>query len=239
MNRRTHLKNLLAGVAGAALVGQATSCEQPAVEAGAAEAEAAGYGLRFPHEIKHDARIAADNFFTDAEKADLTILTDIIAPGDEDSPSASDCEVVDFIEFMALDLPNYYQRPLRGGLAWTNSEANRRFGQPLAELTAAQRIEIVDDIAYPEEAEGTPMEPGAKFFDTLRYLTLTGYFTSKKGMRTVDYQGNRANVWDGVPQEVLDKHGLAYDPKYLPLYVDNATRDEVVVWGDDGRPIQG
>ena len=236
MNRRTHLKNLLAGVAGAALVSQATGCEQPLPEAGAVEAEAAGYGLRFPHELKHDARIANDNFFTEAEKADLTILTDIIAPGDEESPSASDCEVVDFIEFMALDQPDNFQNSLRGGLAWTNSEAQHRYGKPLAELDAAQRIAIVDDIAYPQQAKGTPMEPGANFFDQLRFLTLTGYFTSRKGLRDLDYRGNRANVWDGVPQEVLDKHGLAYDPKYLPLYVNNETRDEVVQWGDDMRP---
>jgi len=126
MNRRKTLKNLLAGAAGAALLSNATSCESP-VEAGAVKAEAAGYGLRFPHEIKHDARIAADSFFTDAEKVDLGILADIIAPGTETEPKATDTGVVDFFEFMALDLPDYYQGILRGGLGWLNIEASRRF----------------------------------------------------------------------------------------------------------------
>lgn len=233
MNRRTTLKNLLAGAAGAALLGNATSCESPAVEAGAVEVEPAGYGLRFPHEIKHDARIAADSFFTDSEKTDLGILADIITPGTETEPKATDTGVVDFFEFMALDLPDYYQGILRGGLGWLNIEAGRRFERYFAELTPAERIEIVDDIAYPEDAEGTEFEAGAAFFDRVRYLTLTGYFTSKKGIKTLDYQGNSPNVWDGVPQEVLDKHDLAYDPKYLPLYVDQSKRDVQAEWDDD------
>ncbi|MFK8162317.1 MAG: gluconate 2-dehydrogenase subunit 3 family protein [Lewinella sp.] len=232
MNRRTTLKNLLAGAAGAALLGNATSCESP-VEAGAVVPEPEGYGLRFPHEIKHDARIAADNFFTDAEKTDLGILADIIAPGTETEPKATDTDIVDFFEFMALDLPDYYQGILRGGLGWLNIEAGRRFERYFVELTPAERIEIIDDIAYPEDAEGTEFEAGAAFFDRVRYLTLTGYFTSQKGIKTLDYQGNSPNVWDGVPQEVLDKHGLAYDPKYLPLYVDQSKRDVQAEWDDD------
>ncbi len=232
MNRRTTLKNLLAGAAGAALLSNATSCESP-VEAGAVKAEAAGYGLRFPHEIKHDARIAADSFFTDAEKVDLGILADIIAPGTETEPKATDTGIVDFFEFMALDLPDYYQGILRGGIGWLNIEASRRFDRYFVDLTPAERIEIIDDIAYPEEAEDTEFEAGAAFFDRVRYLTLTGYFTSEKGIKTLDYQGNSPNVWDGVPQEVLDKHGLEYDPKYLPQYVDQSKRDIQAEWDDD------
>ncbi len=234
MNRRSTLKNLLAGAAGAALLSQAASCEAPEVAPGAVKPAAEGYGLRFPHEIKHDQRIAADSFFTDAEKTDLGILADIITPGTATEPKATDTGVVDFFEFMALDLPDYYQGILRGGLGWLNIEASKRFaGRYFAELTPGERIQIVDDIAYPEEAEGTEFEAGAAFFDRVRYLTLTGYFTSKEGIKTLDYQGNAPNVWDGVPQEVLDKHGLAYDPKYLPLYVDQSKRDVQAEWDDD------
>ena len=233
MNRRATLKNLLAGAAGAALLTQATACEAPADMAKVTEAKAAGYGLRMPHELKHDARIANENFFTDAEKTDLGIMADIITPGTDTEPKATDCGVVDFFEFIALDLPDYHQAILRGGLGWLNIEAGKRFGRYFSELTAAERIEIVDDIAYPEDAEGTEFEAGAKFFDRVRYLTLTGYFTSKKGIKTLNYQGNAPNVWDGVPQEVLDKHGLAYDPKYADKYVDQSKRDVQAEWDDD------
>jgi len=36
---------------------------------------------------------------------------------------------------------------------------------------------------------------------------------------------------------VLDKHGLAYDPKYLPLYVDQSKRDIQAEWDDDRNLI--
>lgn len=233
MDRRTTIKNLLAGAAGAALLAKATGCADPELVV-PAKAEAAGYGLRFPHEIKHDQRIANDSFFTDAEKTDLGILADIIAPGTDTEPKATDTAIVDFFEFMALDLPDYYQAILRGGLGWLNIEASKRFaGRYFADLTAPERIEIVDDIAYPEEAEGTEFEAGAAFFDRVRYLTLTGYFTSKDGIKTLDYQGNSPNVWDGVPQEVLDKHGLEYDQKYLDKYVDQSKRDVQAEWDDN------
>lgn len=234
MNRRESLKNLLTGAAGAALLGNATSCEAPLEPTANIEPAAKGYGLRLPHEIKHDQLIANDAFFTEDEKADIAILADIVAPGEEGEPKATDCGIVDFFEFMALDLPDYYQRPLRGGLAWLNVEAGRRFtGRRFAELTHDERIEIVEDIAWPEEAEGTGFEAGAAFFDRFRYLTLTGYFTSKEGIKTINYQGNSPNVWDGVPQEVLDKHGLAYDPKYADKYVDQSKRDVRAEWDDD------
>lgn len=236
MDRRSTLKNLLAGAAGAALLVKTSGCQSPAVGPEQVAAEPAGYGMRLPHEIKHDERIANDNFFTDAEKTDLTILSDIIAPGDPASgdPSASDCKVVDFIEFMALDQPDNFQTKLRGGLAWLNSEAVSRFpGRYFADLSPAERLEIVDDIAYPEEAEDTEFAVGASFFDTVRFLTVTGYFTSKEGLRALDYQGNAANVWDGVPQEVLNKHGLAYDPKYKDLYIDQSKRDVQAEWDEE------
>ena len=233
MDRRTTIKNLLAGAAGAALLTKATACAEPELKAPEV-AEPAGYGLRMPHEIKHDARIAADEFFTDAERVDLGILADIIAPGTDTEPKATDTGIVDFFEFMALDLPDYHQPILRGGLGWLNSEAVRRFpGKYFADLTHDERIQIVDDIAWPEEAEGTEFEAGAAFFDRVRFLTLTGYFTSKKGIKTLDYQGNAPNVWDGVPQEVLDKHGLAYDPKYKDVYVDQSKREIMAEWDDD------
>ena len=238
MDRRTTLKNLLAGAAGAALLAKTTGCREPElINPAEAEAQAAGYGLRFPHEIKHDQRIANDSFFTEAEKTDLGILADIITPGTETEPKATDTGIVDFFEFMALDQPEAHQNILRGGLAWINLEASDRFGKYFADLTPAERIAIVDDIAYPEEAEETPFAPGAIFFDRLRFLTLTGYFTSKEGIKTLDYQGNAPNVWEGVPQEVLDKHGLAYDPKYLDKYVDQSKRDVQAEWDEEGNLI--
>ncbi len=232
MDRRKTLKTLLTGTLGATLV---AGCDTSAdLKTADLKAESQGYGLRLPHEIAHDKRIANESFFTEAELDTLGILGDIIAPGEPGEPKATETGLREFLEFMALDQPDEHQTRLRGGVAWINSESQRRFGKPFAEILPAEQINIVDDIAYPLEAKGTAMEFGSRFFEHLRFLTLTCYFTSKTGMmKVLGYQGNQPNVWDGVPQEVLDKHGLAHDPKYIPLYVNQDRREEIATWDEN------
>ena len=42
-----------------------------------------------------------------------------------------------------------------------------------------------------------------QWFNLVRNLTMTGYFTSEVGIKELGYKGNFPNVWDGVPQDVL------------------------------------
>jgi gluconate 2-dehydrogenase gamma chain len=76
-------------------------------------------------------------------------------------------------------------------------------------LTQADRLKIIDDIAYPEDAR-PEMSQGVAFFNQLRGLTVTGYYTTKIGFEDLGYVGNQPNDWQGVPQDVLDKYGLSY-----------------------------
>ena len=57
------------------------------------------------------------------------------------------------------------------------------------------------------------------------------------GIDDLGYKGNMPNVWDGVPQDVLDEHGLAYDPAWLAKCVDQSKRSELAKWDDDGNLI--
>ncbi len=68
------------------------------------------------------------------------------------------------------------------------------------------------------------MQQGVSFFNTLRDLTATGFFTSKIGIADLGYAGNTPNQWDGVRQDVLDQYGLTYDERTLNESVkfDNA-----------------
>ena len=77
---------------------------------------------------------------------------------------------------------------------------------------------MVDEIAFPEKAKPT-MQPGVAFFNRMRDLTACGFFTSKIGLADLGYMGNRPNQWNGVPQEVLDQYGLAYDARTLEISV--------------------
>ena len=56
-------------------------------------------------------------------------------------------------------------------------------------------------------------------------------------MKELGYKGNSPNVWDGVPQEVLDDHGLSYDEEWLSKFVDQSKRLDIAKWDDDGNLI--
>ena len=242
MDRRDTLKTLFVGsLAGGALI---TSC-QPDTKTVEEEAVKTAwphqYG-RTPEEILVDEKIFADQFFNEHEMETIAILVDIILPADENSGSATEAGVPDFIEFMMKDYERL-QLPIRGGLMWLDTESNKRFQQPFKELTNAQQIEIVEDIAYPpvlkpgEAPKLTQFSAGINFFTQIRNLTMTGFFTSEMGIEALGYQGNRPNVWDGVPQDVLDKHGLAYEEAWLAKCINQDTRATVAEWDEDGNLV--
>lgn len=170
-------------------------------------------GGRLKHEAERDAKLMAETFFTPQELKTVTLLCDIIIPADAKSGSASQAGVPAFIEFMMKDQPNN-QTPMRGGLNWLDNQCRKRFGKPFAEITPAQRIEMVDMIAYPKEAK-PEMGPGVAFFTMMRNYTATGFFTSKMGIADLGYKGNVPNQWDGVPAEVLKQYNLSYGEPYL------------------------
>lgn len=118
-----------------------------------------------------------------------------------------------FIEFIVKDRP-YYQLPMRGGLKWLDLQCLKQFNSAFVDCSAQQQIAMVDQIAYPEQAK-PEMKQGVAFFNVMRDLTTTGFFTSAIGIKDLGYMGNKPNQWDGVPKEVLDEMGLAYDEKTL------------------------
>lgn len=168
---------------------------------------------RTPAELKHEDELAEEKFFDDHEMATITLLANIIIPADDKSGSASDAGVPDFIEFIAKDMP-HHQTPLRGGIKWLDLQCLNRYGKVFTDASHDQQMEMVDRIAYPEKAEPA-MHQGVHFFNLMRDLTATGFFTSKIGIADLGYMGNKPNQWDGVPPDVLSQYGVAYDQKTL------------------------
>jgi gluconate 2-dehydrogenase gamma chain len=233
MDRREHLKLLLAGSFGAGMVltSGCTAAEREESERIIAES-GGGYG-RTDEEIEHDQRLKSETFFTDAEKRLVEVLSDIIIPADEESGSASDSGVVEFIEFMMKDIPSL-QVPVRGGLMWLNNESKKRFDKLFVDCSDAEQSEIIEDIAWPENA--TPdMAYGVGFFNRMRNLVATGFFTSEIGVEYLGYQGNTPNIWNGVPDEVLEKHNMSYDQKTLEETIRDEERGIIAEWDENGN----
>lgn len=103
---------------------------------------------------------------------------------------------------------------MRGGLRWLDVQCLKQYGKAFTDCDHQQQIAMVDQIAYPAKAK-PEMKQGVSFFNLMRNLTLTGFFTSEMGVKDLGYAGNTPNRWNGVPDEVLKQYGLAYSEKEL------------------------
>jgi gluconate 2-dehydrogenase gamma chain len=215
MDRRKSIKTLVIG--GISIGAIAESCkwhENSPVMPDEKEKDAILSGLnRMKEEMAYEKTILAESFFTPEEMTSITILGDIIIPKDEVSGSASDAKVPAFIEFIVKDMPEH-QTPLRGGLRWLDVQCLNRFGKAFKDCDHTQQMEMVDEIAWPKKAK-PEMQQGVAFFNLLRNLTATGFYTSEMGVKDVGYIGNTPYQWNGVPDEVLKQYNLSYTEKEL------------------------
>ena len=204
MNRRETLKALGIGSLSTGLFIEACKPKSSVTEIAATENDSTID--RQVSEIEKDKRLKAETFFTPHEMATITVLADIIIPKDEHSGSASDAKVPEFIEFIVKDIPDH-QLPMRGGLRWLDMQTLKAYNKPFKDCTTTEQLQLVDQIAYPKKA-APHMLSGVAFFDRMRSLTASGFFTSKIGIEDVGYVGNRPNQWDGVPADILKQYGL-------------------------------
>jgi hypothetical protein len=211
MDRRNSLKAIALGTIGGAVLLDACKTGDHKKDA-ATRLLADGFTLdRQPEEVEQYDKVVSATFFTQHEMETITILADIIIPKDEVSGSASDAKVPEFIEFIVKDMPSN-QTPMRGGLRWLDLRATKLFGKSFKQCSEADRIKLVDEIAYPKKAK-PEVAQGVAFFNLMRDLTATGFYTSKIGVADIGYAGNQPNQWNGVPDDVLKQYGVAYTEK--------------------------
>ena len=212
MDRRQSLKLIATGALASGAL--ASGCNTEDKKKNEVNAEPTFNVDRNEFELKHEKELLAkEKFFTTHEMATIAVLTDIIIPKDEVSGSATDAKVPEFIEFIVKDMPNH-QTPLRGGLKWLDVQCMKRYEKSFVDCSQQQQMEIIDAIAYPEKAK-KEMSQGVKFFNLMRNLTATGFYTSEIGVKDLGYIGNTPTQWNGVPDDVLKQYGLAYTEKEL------------------------
>ena len=148
-------------------------------------------------------------WFTAHEYQTVRLLADYIIPKDARSGSATDAGVPEFMDFILNDQKNM-QTPMRGGLAWLDTECRERFNQSFLLASDAQRRQVLDDIAWPAKARPA-LSQGVSFFSDFRDLTASGFFSSKMGVEDLQYLGNTIVMeWNGCPPEALKKLGVNY-----------------------------
>ena len=226
LTRRRALKVLAAGAAGAAAL-PAAACGDGSEAAAEAGTPSAGDAAALPGATSGGNPRAAGTptdpdlvspvvwwelVLTEDELATLAALCDVIIPEDERSPGAAALGAHHFIDEW-VSAPYDGNREdltlVRGGLVWLDIESAARFDARFTGLSQAQKHAICDDICWVENA-APEYGVAARFFDRVRDLTSTAFWTTAEGMADLGFVGNRPMPsFDGPPPEVLDRLGLA------------------------------
>lgn len=207
MNRRESLKAIgLGTLTTGFLIGVGCKPGEKAATTETPDAKAAAVPGRMPEEVERENKIKAEKYFDEHEMATITLLADIIIPKDAHSGSASDAKVPEFIEFIVKDIPSH-KLPMRGGLKWLDMHCLNSYSNTFIKCSGKQQTEVLDQIAYPYKAK-PEMAQGVTFFNRMRDLTASGFWSSEMGTKDIGYAGNAPNKWTGVPADVLKQYGM-------------------------------
>ncbi len=81
-------------------------------------------------------------YFSPSEFRTIDVLTGLIIPKD-DSPGAQEAGVSEFIDFMAAHGEKEIRQPMRDGLQWLESAAQRDYGSTFVKLAPDQQTAIL------------------------------------------------------------------------------------------------
>jgi gluconate 2-dehydrogenase gamma chain len=153
-------------------------------------AQAAEYAHHMVAAEKAATKVYAPKFFAAHEYKTLQTLCQTIIPADADSGGAIEAGAPEFIDLLTSENTEY-QVTLRGGLMWLDSTCSDRYGKVYLDCSPQQQKEILDQIAYRNNAmTDLSLIQGVEFFSFLRNMTSDGFFTSEIGIKYLDYQGS-------------------------------------------------
>lgn len=142
----------------------------------------------------HSAQAAAPaksqplKFFTEEENKTVIEMSERIIPADDHSLGAKAAGVNAYIDLVVSESPDPTKQAWREGLAAINKMSGDKFGKPFADASTDQQIDLLKEISKNERSPQTVEE---RFFRTIKYATVDGYYTSEIGIhKELNYKGN-------------------------------------------------
>jgi hypothetical protein len=137
-----------------------------------------------------EASSAVKPFFTPAQHELVAELSETIIPADDRSGGAKAAKVADYIDQVLRETTDDSKRTLwREGLPLIDSMSQHYHGQPFVKCSPEQRIAVLQVLS---DHSGLTDLPEVRLFNSLKELTVTGYYTSKIGIHDeLQYKGNR------------------------------------------------
>ena len=81
------------------------------------------------------------------------------------------------------------EKVCREGLAWLGEESRRRFAKSFLDAGTTEQIELVSSVSDARADKGTE-NAGTRFYDFLKAESIRGFYTSRRGLKELDYKGN-------------------------------------------------
>lgn len=98
------------------------------------------------------------------------------------------------------------ERVCREGLAWLGEESRRHFAENFLDAAPAEQIELVDSTSD-SRADRLAANAGTRFYHFLKAEVVRGFYTSRRGLKELDYKGN--SFYAESPGCVLPPHPQA------------------------------
>ena len=120
--------------------------------------------------------------FTAHQNETIATIAELIIPK-TDTPGAREAGVPAFIDVMFAEWSDEEQRQgFNTGLANVDERSRAAFGKDFIASTAAQQTEILQDLDYElARLRDTKSDTSRNFMQTMKWLTLAGYYTSEVG----------------------------------------------------------
>ena len=107
-------------------------------------------------------------------------LTELIIP-ETDTPGAKAAKVNEYMDMVLAEAKPELREKFLQGLAWVEAQSEERFRSPFVNAAPPQQIELLTGLSTastPSPADA----PGVEFFQALKGMTITGFYTSEPGL---------------------------------------------------------
>lgn len=119
--------------------------------------------------------------FTPHQDATVVEISELIIP-QTDTAGARAAGVSRFIDTVLEDAPAAEREKFLSGLGWIDSRAREVSGAAFIDTPVQAQEALLTAVSSREDAPPADRE-GVEFFEAIKRLTITGYYTSEAGMR--------------------------------------------------------
>ena len=138
--------------------------------------------LAIGRSVHERVRAGSLRALTTHQNETVATIAELIIPK-TDTPGARDAGVSAFIAVMLADWGDDDQRQMfTAGLANVDERSRTAFGKEFIGCSPAQQSEILQDLDYElAQLRDAKRDTSKNFFGAMKWLTLTGYYTSEVG----------------------------------------------------------